>query len=513
MRPASNWLWRRGKVNTDGTIAANQNTTWWVNFANFQQGIGALGGGDISVTAGNNINNLSAVIPTNGRLAGTANSVPDAANLVIQGGGDLTVLAGGDINSGIFEVDRGHALISAGGSLGSARAVKDTNTGNSDTTPVYTLLVIGDGQAEVRARKDAILEGTLNATALPASVINTSRNTGTLAAFGDNSNIAATFFYTYSASSKLSLASIAGDLTLNNNDGSITGSLPSGGLRTGPYKPQNYWIYPASLDAVALSGNAQINNTRLFPSAEGNLNLLANGNVNFGGGLQVYESDPARVANALQPDPLLNAIGTNPIPGGTAQIYLDTAAWPIIPLHKNDREPIRIVAETGSISVGSNQIFLPKQAQFIAGKDISNLNFDGKNLNADDLTLLQAGRDLIFDIRQDASSNKLLRNTDHIRIGGPDLLEILAGRNLDLGNSAGITTRGSIDDPRLAAGGGGRQHSRGSGAGQPDCSRIAPAGVCGLYRAVSGSFRQSHYLSAGADHLHEPVDQPERPDK
>jgi hypothetical protein len=56
-------------------------------------------------------------------------------------------------------------------------------------------------------------------------------------------------------------------------------------------------IYPANLDAVALSGNAQINNTRLFPSADGNLNLLANGNVNPGGGVQMYEADPGRVAN------------------------------------------------------------------------------------------------------------------------------------------------------------------------------------------------------------------------
>ena len=85
----ADWLWRRGKTNPDGTITANQNTTWWVNFANFQQGVGALGGGNISVKAGNDINNLSAVIPTNGRLAGEAGSTPDLANLLLQGGGDL----------------------------------------------------------------------------------------------------------------------------------------------------------------------------------------------------------------------------------------------------------------------------------------------------------------------------------------------------------------------------------------------------------------------------------------
>lgn len=454
----ADWLWRRGEVNADGTIAANQNTTWWVNFANFQQGVGALGGGDITVKAGNNINNLSAVIPTNGRLAGAAGSVPDPANLLIQGGGNLTMLAGGDINSGVFQVDRGHALINAGGSLDSARAVMDTASGSSsDSTPVYTLLVLGDGEIDIRARKDVTLDGALNSTALPASRINTSRNLGALSAFGDNSDIDETFFYTYSATSKLNIASIAGNLTLNNSSSSIISSLPSGAgglnINAGTFPEQNFLIYPASLDAIALSGNAKINEIRLFPSATGSLNLLANGNVSLGGVVQMYESDPARVANPFQPVALLKAAGKNPIPGGSAVIHLDTAAQPLIPLHKNDRKPIRVVAETGNILGNSQPILLPKQAQFIAGKDISNLNLDGKNLNTGDLTLLQAGRDIIFDIRQDATSNKLLSNPNRIRAGGPGLLELLAGRNLDLGNSAGVTTRGSTDDARLPAGG------------------------------------------------------------
>jgi filamentous hemagglutinin family protein len=451
----ADWLWRRAKINPDGTIAASQNATWWVNFANFQQGVGALGGGDIAVKAGNDINNLSAVIPTNGRLAGTAGSVPDPANLLVQGGGDLTLLAGGNVNSGVYQVDRGSALISAGGSLGSARTVADTNPLKSDTTPLYTLLVLGDSQADVRARKDATLDGVLNSTALPASVINTTRNTGALSSFGDNSNIAASFFYTYSASSKLGLASVAGNIALNNNDSAISSSLPSGGLVGYGSGQNNYSIYPASLDAIALSGDARINSTRLFPSATGNLNLLANGNISFGGSVQMYESNPATVASPLQPvASLLSKPGLlNPLPGVGAEIYLDTAGFPLIPLHKSDRSPVRIIAETGSISGNSQLIILPKESQFIAGKDISNLRADVKNLNIGDLTSFQAGRDIIFDIRQDESSNKLLTNTDRIRVGGPGLLQILAGRNLDLGNSAGITTRGSTDDARLAAGG------------------------------------------------------------
>ena len=90
------------------------------------------------------------------------------------------------------------------------------------------------------------------------------------------------FFYTYSAASKLSVSSTAGDLTLNNSPSSIKLSLPAGGLNTVSFKLPNLTVYPASLDAVALSGSVQVNETRLFPSPAGNLNLLANGNVNVG---------------------------------------------------------------------------------------------------------------------------------------------------------------------------------------------------------------------------------------
>ena len=138
----------------------------------------------------------------------------------------------------------------------------------------------------------------------------------------------------------------------------------------------------------------------------------------------MYESNPATVASLLQPiTSLISRPGLlNPILGASTEIYLDTAGFPLVPLHKNDRQPIRVVAETGSISGNSQPMILPKQSQFIAGKDISNLRADIKNLNVGDLTSFQAGRDIVFDIKQDESSNKLLTNIDRIRVGGPGLL-------------------------------------------------------------------------------------------
>ena len=61
----SDWLWRSTSA---GAAAGATSTTWWVMFNDFEQGVGALGGGNVSVGAGGNIVNLNAVIPTTGRL-------------------------------------------------------------------------------------------------------------------------------------------------------------------------------------------------------------------------------------------------------------------------------------------------------------------------------------------------------------------------------------------------------------------------------------------------------------
>ena len=84
----SEWLYRQGAINpaTD-TYASGQQTAWWVRFDQFAQGVGALGGGDVTIEAGGKIADLSASIPSQGRMASTA---PDADKLVRTGGGALS---------------------------------------------------------------------------------------------------------------------------------------------------------------------------------------------------------------------------------------------------------------------------------------------------------------------------------------------------------------------------------------------------------------------------------------
>jgi filamentous hemagglutinin len=44
---------------------------WWVDFSNFFEGVGALGGGNIAIKAGKDVSNVDAVIPTQARAAGS----------------------------------------------------------------------------------------------------------------------------------------------------------------------------------------------------------------------------------------------------------------------------------------------------------------------------------------------------------------------------------------------------------------------------------------------------------
>src|SRR5262249_36249172 len=116
----NNWLYRRGYVDpVTGLFGVSRygeiaSTTWWVDFSNFFESVGTLGGGNVTLSAGHDVSNVDAVAPTNARMpAGT----PSSSNLVELGGGDVIVKAGNDINGGAYYVERGDGILMAGDSI------------------------------------------------------------------------------------------------------------------------------------------------------------------------------------------------------------------------------------------------------------------------------------------------------------------------------------------------------------------------------------------------------------
>lgn len=462
----SDWLWRRGPVG--GTpFAPAVNTSWWVMFNDFDQGVGALGGGDLSVTAGRDIVNTSAVIPTTGRLLVAAGGTPTAADLVLTGGGTLKVQAGGNIVSGVYEDDWGNASLTAGGALTSgtdstfgqeispATLSQITSSLPALSTEIYPILAVGNGVFSVNARAGIALDAVVNSTTLPLTTANSSENQQALPSSGDAA------FYAYAPTanpSTLSLASAGGVVTLDKDP---AGNLPVAQLSANgvvyefsPNPGAYLSTFPTTLNVAALSSDIDLGDPvlaavnpngvaiTLFPAASGNLSMLAQGSINNDGqpyALALSQADPTQAPSAAAPASVavFNGVVGTPLPQQ--------------PLHQGDAQPINIVANTGDI--GSGSMVFPKAANVIAGNNITDLNYSGTNLNPADVTQIAAGAELSFSTPTAPVTNALLPNNIGIEVAGPGHAEVLAGGTINLGDSNGILTTGGLSDTRLPVAG------------------------------------------------------------
>ncbi|MFZ4387475.1 MAG: filamentous hemagglutinin family protein, partial [Chthoniobacterales bacterium] len=134
-------------------------------------------------------------------------------------------------------------------------------------------------------------------------------------------------------------------------------------------------------------------------------------------------------------------------------------------LHENDIQPIRIYSVGGDIS--GLGLFSPKKTRISAGGDISDVSFYIQNTSPADVTTISAGGKITaFDpssklqknAQEQANNNyKIPLRSGDIQISGPGTLQVLAGRDLDLGNGpnnadgtgVGITSVGNARNPAL----------------------------------------------------------------
>lgn len=328
MQMPNNWLYRRGYVDPqtgrfgvtrDGDIAS---TTWWVDFSNFFQGVGALGGGQVALRAGRDVANVDAVVPTNARMTHTTLGGDRLAvnqQLVELGGGDVLVSAGRNLDAGIFYVERGAGRLQAGGSVITNRtrlaALGDrTNPLNptaAETQWLPTTLFLGKGSFHVAAAGDITLGPTANPFLLPVGV--------------NNSFWRKSYFSTYSPSAAVHVSSLGGDITLRQNSampGSdvdqpilqnwmgahlLTSNPPSLSLvqpwlrlaetQIVPFKT-SFLLLPPTLTASAIEGSINLAGTfNLFPAASGTVELAA-----------------ARSINGLQPRGTVTETATGNVP-------------------------------------------------------------------------------------------------------------------------------------------------------------------------------------------------------
>jgi len=205
----NNWLYRRGAVDrvtgaftTTGFGSGVASTSWWIDFSNFFQGTGTLGGGHLTLQAGQNITNVDAVVPTNARTTKGTVANPLAANQtqVELGGGDLTVRAGNNIDAGVYYVERGRATLPAGGQI-TTNSTRSRNVQYPDRSqyrdPIHLLAADdpfpGQGEHRCQCRGDVLLGPVGNPFLLPVGLGNRFWNK--------------TYFSTYAASSAVNVSS------------------------------------------------------------------------------------------------------------------------------------------------------------------------------------------------------------------------------------------------------------------------------------------------------------------
>jgi filamentous hemagglutinin family protein len=438
------WLWRAGAPTSTPSGAA---TAWTVNFEDFQQGVGALGGGNVSVAAGGDITNLSVSIPSIGVQTG---GTTEALSVVqVTGGGNLNVSAGGSIESGSYYVGQGQITLQAGADVG---AVAGALAGTS----LAPVLGLGATTAEVTARGNLEISEILNPTLL---------NRGTYQGPGSTA-----FFSTYSADASVTLSAVGGNLSLIDSTsefesaiaisflgGSVTDLISSLG-------PLNF--LPPSLNLYAMSGNVEIGrNLTLAPSAVGNLQIFANQNFIAGAGgtgegqLVVSDADPTAVPSAAAPQLTLQFIDdiTSVFGGALADQHAPTPVYAAADA-AGTLVPVQLVALNGSVEFqpdlsGNVQgLASAKPVEVVAGLDVVDLNLIAQNLGASDVTSVIAGRDAIY-AQSRLSNGVIAQDSNGIIVDGPGAVQLTAGGDVNLGTSNGVVTRGNLVNPALPTGG------------------------------------------------------------
>jgi len=432
----NDWLYRRtaGAKSIIDYSYVNPQTTWWPRFNTFAQNVGTLGGGDVSVTAGRDVNQLEVVLPTNGRLGGDRTAPAQLSALVVQGGGDLDLRAGRDIRGGVFYVAGGSGEISAKGSI---LAPTDAAGGQ---VPWMTL-ALTDGAVKVASGGDLQLETVFNPTGVTQPPTDPSRALNQLSQF-----------FSYSPGAVVTLSSYAGNVALGNNAGGrLTSATPQIFGPGGNGNTDAITIYPPTLRVEAPQGDVDIlSSFSLFPGKTGNLTMLAAGSVALAGNITMLDNDFARIPQIINPAPAFSETQLDGAGRADASIIRHSAP----PLHSDDLEPIRITAGSGDIApvpgLSASVLTFPKLAWLQAGRDIRDINFVGQNVRDDSVSVLSAGRDISFSTTRSPSGIPQANNFD-IELGGPGTLVVTAGRDVDLGASRGIVTRGALDNPYLPA--------------------------------------------------------------
>ncbi len=437
--------WLESELGGVGAIGSTQNLSSWIGSGDqpwrtgsigalvnlqinpqlFSEGVGTLGGGDISVNAGRNISDISIVATNSVTTAnvggvGAAGTQPQA--LVALGGGNVSVIAGADILGGRLDIAAGDASLKAAGDVASAgQFIQIPKQGFvAAITADDTLRVrVSDGEVTIEAGGSVTLQG--------------------ISALGVASSGADSAGF-YSVGSGVSILA----------DGAV--SIANAGLdvvtTAAGNDPVTSAVYPGAFEAVSFTGGLDISTSShanaaadvlLYPDPTGTLTLLAAGDI-APAVIAQLDSDPTLLPGAFSTYSVLDASVVSGLAFGFPTVLPDTTDVVLRELHNSavthagDSTPNRIAAGGDILDV---ILSTAKQTRVAAGRDIVNMVFLGQNVSAGDITRITAGRDITATTTLEAPVIQGQNTTaklpavqgDTFVLGGPGALFIEAGRN------------------------------------------------------------------------------------
>ncbi len=432
--------WRTGSIGSLVNIRINPQL--------FGEGVGTVGGGDISVSAGRNVSDLS-IVATDAVTTGAAADSQASRVLAAFGGGDVAVTAGGSLLGGRLDVAAGTATLHAQGSIASAGKIAETGAGGVVLFVDNTLRVrLSDATVSLDAGGTVGLQG--------------------IAALGvAGSSVMSDGFY--AAGSGVSV--IAGQQVTIANTGADV--VTPGGGSSGNVSSA---VYPGSLEAVALTGALDLSTSSrevlLYPDPTGTLTLLAGGDIARSAVAQL-DGDPTLLPGAFSSFAFDGSNITNGLSftfptvlSNTTDVILREQHNPSI-THAGDPTPNRIVAGG---DIHDLILSLAKQTRVAAGRDIINMVFLGQNVATSDISRITAGRDitatttlaapLIGVNPQSFGAQRPAVQGDTFIISGPGAFFLEAGRDagpfLNAAVTNGYANTGVADSPTgvLTYGGG-----------------------------------------------------------
>ena len=316
------------------------------------------------------------------------------------GPGNFTLISGGNV-AGRFLFKQGSANIVANGNFGDA------------AYPTSTVLEDFSSQIDVIAGGRIDLGSVVNPSAMLL--------------------YPSIWDLTYSQDSSVRLSALSGGITLAGSSAYASTASAGEGIAQ---------ILPPSVEFYAAGDIDLLNNLILPPSATGTLRLAAGGDISG-----LYTDSLGNVQHAsiemsdMDPTTVYGYKKIQTLANPASDFINGFATHAVQPVHTGDSVPV-LVSAGGDIS--DLQFWLPKQADILAGNDIMDINANFQNLTSADLTIVKAGRDIVF-----SAGNAAYQGAEGIVCGGPGQLLVQAGRDIDLGTSNGITTNGNYDNPAL----------------------------------------------------------------